>query len=74
MGVSAIAELMVPQWYLKAFLKGVSQEKRRAMVRDVCLKEAQEDAVQRGEVVPESIAEEVVALTYEMYELSLGLG
>ena len=74
MGVSAIAELMLPQWYLKAFLRGVSQEKRREMVRDMCLKEAQEEAVRQGGVVPDNVAEEAVALTYEMYEFSLSLG
>jgi hypothetical protein len=73
MAYPAIVGLMVPEWYLVALRKGVSQEKRRDMVREACLKQAQSQAAKRGEVVPDSIAEEVVMLTYEMYEFSLSL-
>lgn len=71
---SAIASLMVPSWYRAAFRQGASIEARRAMVQEACLAERRALAAERGEPVPDSVADEVVALTCAMYELALGCG
>lgn len=73
MGIPAIVDLMVPDWYLEALKRGVSKERRREMVREQCLQVAQEAAIERGEPVPDSVPDEAVALTYDMYEFSLSL-
>lgn len=65
---------MVPQWYLEAFLKGASPERRRELVRQAVLKEKQALAAGRGEAIAQQVDENIVSLTCEMYELSLKAG
>ena len=62
MGVPPVASLMVPPWYMEAFLRGVPKERREALVREECLKR-EPDA-----------PDEVVALMFEMYEMAMTAG